>query len=227
VCSSDLENKNNQLKALQAQLDPHFINNTLQTIGAEALKKGNLELYGAILHFGEMMRYTMNFREMKVWFGDEVGYTENYLNFMKMRFKDRLDYVVDVSPEVLEIEVPKLLLQPLVENSIKHGYSDAEIGVVRISIRASVRDGRFSMTCGNSGTGLGPGELVTLRRNLEQARDGGEESTNIGLRNLARRLQILYGDRALLAVDSKAGKGFSVTLEIPLEDEHAQCPDSR
>lgn len=223
----DLENKNNQLKALQAQLDPHFINNTLQTIGAEALKKGNLELYSAILHFGEMMRYTMNFREMKVRFGDEVEYTENYLNFQKMRFGNCLDYIVEISPDVLEMEVPKLLLQPIVENSIKHGYNDAYVGMVSISIHAAVERGYFSMTCSNSGVGLGPTELSMLRRNLEKARDGGEESTNIGLRNLARRLQILYGDRALLNVDSKEEKGFSVTLKIPLEDTDAQCSDSR
>lgn len=215
----ELENKNNQLKALQAQLDPHFINNTLQTIGAEALKKGNMELYSAILHFGEMMRYTMNFREMKVRFGDEVAYTENYLNFQKMRFGDRLDYAVDVSPDVLEIEVPKLLLQPLVENSLKHGYNDAFVGVIRIYIHASVENGRFSMICGNSGAGLSTQELSMLRQNIEKARSGGGESTNIGLRNLARRLQLLYGNRALLQVDSKDGRGFSVTLEIPLEDK--------
>lgn len=211
----ELENKNNQLKALQAQLNPHFVNNTLQTIGSEALKKGNMDVYRSILHFGEMMRYIMNFSDMSISFKEEVEYTQNYLRLQKMRLGERLIYTFDVADNVLAFKVPRLVLQPLVENSIKHGYGGNSTDCVDIHIHASKLNGRFILTCTNSGRGLSKADVSTLRESLQKAREYNEETNDIGLRNLARRLQLLYGSDATLNIESEEGKGFSVMLEFP------------
>lgn len=214
----DLENKNNQLKALQAQLNPHFINNTLQTIGAEALKSDNLKLYMGVIQFGEMMRYTMNLKDMSVSFRDELNYTENYMKLQKMRFDQRFSYSIGVDNETYSVIIPKLALQPLVENVFKHGFSD---GIERIHVRISayIKDERFFLECSNNGSTLSEEKLDLLRRDIENARSLREEDEKIGLKNLAKRLQLLYGSDAELSVASGKEAGFSVFVSFPLEKE--------
>lgn len=222
----EIENKNNQLKALQAQLDPHFINNTLQTIGNDALKQGNLELYTAIVQFGGMMRYTMNFRDMNVPFKDELEYTENYLKFQQKRFPGRFTYNLNISKTSLSVIIPKLVLQPLVENSIKHGLGE-KTSVMEINIITRTDGDYFHMECRNSGNGLDENSLEQLKKSIETARINGEESANVGLRNLARRLFLLYGEKAVMDIGSKNNSGFTVTLTIPIGRTNEQRIDCR
>ncbi len=222
----EIENKNNQLKALQAQLDPHFINNTLQTIGNDALKQGNLELYTAIVQFGGMMRYTMNFCDMSVPFKDELEYTESYLKFQQKRFPGRFTYELDISETSLSVIIPKLTLQPLVENSIKHGLGGKN-PVMQISISTKTDGQYFHMECRNSGKGLDQNSLEQLKKSIEAARVNGEEAANVGLRNLARRLFLLYGEKAAMDIGSENNLGFHVALRIPVGKTNDQCTDCR
>lgn len=212
----NLENKSNQLKALQAQLNPHFINNTLQSIGAEALKKGNMKLYTSIIQFGEMMRYTMSFKDLDVQFWDELEYTENYIKLQKMRFEDRFTYTIRSTEEANLVIVPKLLLQPLVENTFKYGFS-SETVQMSIVINARIENRSFVLECSNTGKEVSEQELARLSQSIEEARRSSAEQDHIGLRNLARRLQLLYGDAAVLAIRTDKNKGFSVTVSFPLE----------
>lgn len=218
----DLENKNNQIRALHAQLSPHFINNTLQSIGAEALKKDNLELYQAVTEFGSMMRYVMNFQDMEVLFYDEITYTENYMRLQKLRFSKSFTYLIDAKNEAYQVKVPKLILQPLVENVFKYGFSD-DINHLEIKISARINDGFFQMTCSNTGCGLSEKKLSDLKASLIEARSSKDDPKNmsIGLVNLSKRLFIMYGKKSCFNISSENGKGFSVELSFPLEEYNA------
>lgn len=209
----EIQNKSYQLKALQAQLNPHFINNTLQTLGSEALKCNNLKLYTAILQFGEMMRYTMDFLRMEVLFKDELEYSENYLKFQSMRFNTIFTYNITATEKAKNTVVPKLLLQPLVENIFKHGLSDNQ-QPLRIIIDAVRENSLFRLTCSNTGNTLTDEQLEELRNLLKEARTSNQESPRIGLINMARRLHLVYGDDATLRIDSCKPSGFTVEITI-------------
>lgn len=209
----EISNKNNQLKALQAQMDPHFINNALQNIGAEALRNGNRQLYDPIMQFGEMMRYTMDFASLMVPLEKEMRYTVNYLNLQAMRFRGRFRYSISSEDDSLRAIVPKLLLQPLAENVFKHGrFTDDR--VMMISIASSLRDGVLRVECSNDGEGIDRERLARLRSIIDRARFTDEESSHIGLINLSRRLWLIYGERGSIHIVSDHDKGFTVSIEI-------------
>lgn len=209
----EISNKNYQLKALQAQMDPHFINNALQNIGAEALKNNNRNLYSIIMQFGEMMRYTMDFKSLMVPLKYELRYTANYLNFQAMRFRNKFTYTIHAQEETMDIEVPKLLLQPLAENIFKHGQP-ADGKLIHININTYIDDETLRIECRNDGKGLSSSELTNLRKTIENARNTEEESQHIGLINLSRRLSLVYGEKGHIDIDSENGVGFSVVITI-------------
>ena len=209
----EISNKNYQLKALQAQMDPHFINNALQNIGAEALKKGNRELYYSIMQFGGMMRYTMDFQSLMVPLRDDLKYAVNYLNLQTMRFKDKFTYSITADDKTMNIPIPKLLLQPLVENVFKHG-KNSDGKTIHIQILTALDDGTLYLECSNDGKGLTETELKRIQEMIIKAREAEEESRHIGLINLSRRLSIVYGSRSSIEINSGIETGFTVKIQI-------------
>lgn len=209
----EISNKNYQLKALQAQMDPHFINNALQNIGAEALKKGNRELYYSIMQFGGMMRYTMDFQSLMVPLRDDLKYAVNYLNLQTMRFKDKFTYSITADDKTMNIPIPKLLLQPLVENVFKHG-KNSDGKTIHIQILTALNDGTLYLECSNDGKGLTETELKRIQEMIIKAREAEEESRHIGLINLSRRLSIVYGSRSSIEINSGIETGFTVKIQI-------------
>ena len=209
----EISNKNYQLKALQAQMDPHFINNALQNIGAEALKKGNRELYYSIMQFGGMMRYTMDFQSLMVPLRDDLKYAVNYLNLQTMRFKDKFTYSIIADDKTMNIPIPKLLLQPLVENVFKHG-KNSDGKTIHIQILTALDDGTLYLECSNDGKGLTESELERIQEMIIKAREAEEESRHIGLINLSRRLSIVYGSRSSIEINSGIETGFTVKIKI-------------
>ena len=209
----EISNKNYQLKALQAQMDPHFINNALQNIGAEALKKGNRELYYSIMQFGGMMRYTMDFQSLMVPLRDDLKYAVNYLNLQTMRFKDKFTYSITADDKTMNIPIPKLLLQPLVENVFKHG-KNSDGKTIHIQILTALDDGTLYLECSNDGKGLTESELERIQEMIIKAREAEEESRHIGLINLSRRLSIVYGNRSSIEINSGIETGFTVKIKI-------------
>ena len=187
--------------------------NALQNIGAEALKKGNRELYYSVMQFGEMMRYTMDFQSLMVPLSDDLKYAVNYLNLQTMRFKDKFTYSISAEDETMSIMIPKLLLQPLVENVFKHGQN-TDGRTICIRITTALDHGTLRLECSNDGRGLAESELRELQEMIIKARESEEESRHIGLINLSRRLFIVYGDRSSIEIDSGLETGFTVRIEI-------------
>ncbi len=193
-----------QLASLRMQLRPHFLFNSLNAIMALVRDAENGRAVAALGLLSDMLRTTLDAgARHEVSLGDEVAFTRQYLEMEQLRFGDRLRVTCDVPPELLDAVVPQFVLQPFVENSIKHGILDRRRGG-SIDISARVADGALHLSVIDDGVGLG-GERMSARGN------------GVGLTNARLHLAHLYGDRAALRVGpGPDGVGVAVEITLPL-----------
>lgn len=190
-----------QLQNLRLQMEPHFLFNALNAISAAMYEdvRAADEMISAL---SDLLRNTLNSsRAQEVSLGEELGLLEDYLAIMHARLEDRLIVDIDVESEVQEALVPSLLLQPLVENSIRHGL-DPKLPSLRIEVSAKREGESLHLHVRDNGRGLPNGGKTSLRK-------------GIGLGNTQSRLEALYGSEHRLEWDTAAEGGFLVILEIP------------
>jgi len=214
----EIANKDNQLKALQAQINPHFINNTLQSIGAIALHNKVPKIYEMISSLGLMMRYNMNTEESVVPLAKEITHINAYLELQKQRFKDQLRYRVEADEACLDVQVPKMILQPLVENCFKHGFPSAT-DAFEIAVDVRRDDGRTRIRVRDNGAGVSAERLRELKLRLDGEAPDRAESGSIGLFNVVSRLRLYYEDETSVDVAARSPSGFEVAIEIPPKGE--------
>ena len=203
-----------RLHALRMQIQPHFLFNTLHSIASLVRDRQNDEAVQMIARLGELFRYVLGGNgEQKVTLGAEVGFVEGYLAIEHERFSDRLRVTMDVPEALREAEVPPLILQPVVENAIKHGIAKLS-GPGTIAIRARREEAALHIEVENDGPGLSP---------------GWEERTGeaIGIRNTRNRLAHLYGERQRFALTANGPGRVVASLTIPFELNGAQVEESR
>lgn len=181
-----------RLKMLLAQINPHFLYNTLQSISTLALRQGAAEVNDRISELGAILRYSMDLKTEIVPLKIEVEQIERYLSLQMGRFKNKLSYTLSCPQEALSISVPKLILQPLVENSIIHGFEKGT-GSGTIHIAIELTDRRLSIRILDNGKGMEPEQIEQLKRGyadfqLQSGQEGG-----IGLINVLHRLRLYYG----------------------------------
>ncbi|QJC53189.1 sensor histidine kinase [Paenibacillus albicereus] len=213
----ELANKTNQLKALQAQVHPHFLYNALQSIGTTALKRGVPDLYKLIMQLGKMMRYSMNTAEEFVAISQEIDHARSYLELQRHRFDDKLTYEIAMDGDVGQAMLPRMVIQPIVENVFKHAF-DPSGGEVHVSIRCFREDGWIKIEIADNGPGVKPDRLQALRASLRRVdEDSASVGEHIGLANVAARLALHCGSTSSMKLDSGLEPlgGFSVTLVIP------------
>ncbi|MBD2845418.1 sensor histidine kinase [Paenibacillus sp. IB182496] len=221
----ELANRTNQLRALQAQVNPHFMNNALQSIATLALQKNEKKIYSLIAALGKMMRYQMNTAESAVPLAMEVDYVRAYLALQAQRFEERFAYELEIGETAKRVEVPRMLLQPIVENCFKHGLTQTQAGEIRVT--ADVDADRLIVVVADNGAGMEPQALEALQARLERLRGGGDWSgeLHIGLSNVQSRLQLYYEGAAAMTLEASPGRGMRVRLELPLPPiapEHAE-----
>ncbi len=191
-----------QLNALKKQLQPHFLFNTLNTVSALM----DTDVNGArkvLSRLGQLLRVTLDKEQRDlVPLSREIELIGNYLGIESVRFQDRLQVSYSIPEELEDAEVPSMVLQPLVENAIKHG-PDAVSSTVHINVRAERRDGTLSLVVSDNGRGCS---------DVSNAMEHG----GIGLRNVRDRLRLLHGDQATFNIASPGSKGFRVELSFPL-----------
>jgi two-component sensor histidine kinase len=191
-----------ELSALKMQLQPHFLFNTLNAISVlmtEDVEKANQML----VRLSELLRLTLESSgHQQVSLKQELDFLERYLGIERIRFSDRLDVHLDVEPETLDARVPNLILQPLVENAIRHGIAPRAEGG-RLDVRARRRNGKLELTVHDDGPGMAPGHAAT------------DSSNGIGLANCRARLTQLYGDDHGFEYGRLPDGGFSVVLTLP------------
>jgi two-component system, sensor histidine kinase YesM len=215
----ELENKNNQLKVLQSQINPHFLYNALQSIGTVALKNKVPQVYTLITYLSKIMRYGMNMEEDMVPLKKEISYTKAFLLLQKERFGKNLDYSVEVDDSIRDAAVPKMILQPIIENYFKHGF-DIRDGIGRIELVCRREDEELVITVRDNGIGVTDERLEEVYEHFKASvlnKIG--EATNIGLKNVYVRLKLYYDDQAILLLENPDGGGFMVTMKLPMKME--------
>jgi signal transduction histidine kinase len=197
-----------QLQALRMQVNPHFLFNTLNAI-AVLVRGGETKKAGRTLRLlSDLLRASFKGADVQmVPLREEIDLVERYLEIEQVRFSDRLQVEIDVDPAASEVPVPYLLLQPLVENAVRHGIAPhAEAGAVRVTVASVPGDGadQIEITVADSGPGFDDTDPEAV------AHDDG-----VGLSNTMRRLQTLYGDRHAFELGTAAEGGARITMRLP------------
>jgi sensor histidine kinase YesM len=210
-----IEKRNAQLRALQAQINPHFIYNTLQAVGGMALKHGVPGIYEVTLNLIDIMRYSLNFSKDRVRLGDELKYLQSYLQIQNLRFGKRLDLTFDAPENCFEYLVPKLILQPLVENCFEHGLAE-RAGRWTVTVSAAVQGEDLLLTVSDNGVGIPPEKLEQIRATLESGTDSSlRGAEHIGLTNVNARIRLMFGGEDYgLTIDSDPNAGTSITVRL-------------
>lgn len=213
-----LSTRTAQLYSLIAQINPHFINNVLQSIGSVALEKDAPDIYEITTIFARMLRYSIKGKEM-VALSDEIQNALDYLFIQKFRYEDLLKYEILTDENLRNTIVPKLILQPLIENAIVHGLEEKKgIGTVKVScITESPEMMKIIIT--DNGCGIA-GEKVEEFQKIFQQRDREIEleTESIGILNVYQRLRIIYGSSFMMEIHSKLMCGTVIKLHIPVSD---------
>ncbi|MFD1775906.1 sensor histidine kinase [Paenibacillus rhizophilus] len=212
----EIANKTNQLKVLQAQVNPHFLYNALQSIATLSLRYNAPKIYDLIYSLGSMMRYSMTTDGNQVTLQNEIEHVENYVILQRERFgEENLRMDVDIGESARAVIVPKMILQPLVENIFKHGFRDGvKDGIISIAGKLD-EEGRLVITVRDNGMGIAGERLDEVRNCLKRVESGG--FCGIGLRNVLARLRLQISERSQLLLQGGEG-GAEVVLIIPLDD---------
>ncbi|GGP69893.1 MULTISPECIES: histidine kinase [Streptomyces] len=196
-----------EIKALRAQISPHFIFNSLAAI-ASFVRTDPEQARELLLEFADFTRYSFRRHGEFTTLADELHSIDQYLALVRARFGERLAVTLQVAPEVLPVALPFLCLQPLVENAVKHGLEGA-VTRSRITISALDAGSEAEVVIEDDGTGMDPERLRQILRG-----EGGA-STGIGLLNVDERLRQVYGDDYGLVIETGVGAGMKITLRLP------------
>lgn len=207
-----LQEKETQLMALAMQINPHFLYNTLNMINLTALKNGDLEASDLIMSLSEMLQYTARNQSEMGTLEDETAWLSNYLCIMSQRYSHTFQTEIDIDESLMSRRIPKLVLQPFVENAILHGFQNLDHKGI-LSIQIYQEEEYLCMIIRDNGKGMETGEI-------ERFLDVVEEDGHIGIGNVRKRLHLLYGDYYELKFSSKPGEGTEVFIRIPVEKNH-------
>ena len=198
-----------KLKALQAQINPHFLFNVLNSISALAIIEEAPKTQEVIFNLSNMLRYTLKKADKVVSIEEELKYIESYLALQKVRFGDRLNYQIDVSDNVKNQKIPFMSIQTFVENSIVHGLEGKEEGGI-INIFSKEDENSYTLCIKDNGTGITENILNGLKDELEYRY--GKDLDKIGINNVNKRMAKYYGDDYKIEIESKVREGTLVKI---------------
>lgn len=202
-----------QLRSLQSQINPHFLFNTLDTLSKKAYMEGSEETSDLIANVATLLRYNLKRLDRSVTLREEIGIMQQYIDIQKARFTDRLTFVVDLDEALLDVRIPSLTLQPIVENAIIHAVEPLEDGGT-IHLRVAGDAETVRITIEDNGGGMPEGTVQRLLEGREHSEPEGH-STGIGIANVVRRLRLFYGRDDIIQIRSVIGEGTAVTLTLP------------
>src|ERR1700746_1534998 len=195
------------MAALQNQINPHFLFNTLKSVSS-LVRVAPDTARELIIKLASILRRLLDSSDAFVPLQEEIDFIDNYLDIEVVRFgRDKLKVIKELDPASLDVMIPSMLLQPLVENSIKHGLS-SKIDGGSIYLRSQIAKDNVTIAVEDDGVGMASAQLLERPSGLGQ---GG-----IGIANVAERLKVLYGDTARMTIDSHDGRGTLVRLRLPL-----------
>lgn len=209
---AETQRRTAELHALQAQINPHFLANTIESIRMKASADGNYEVSQMLTNLGNLFRWIMQFHDSIIYIEDELDYINSYLELQEFRFGDMVDIKIDVSPELFHLGIPKFTLQPVIENCISHN-APRNSTPLSISISCSKTEDILEVTVRDNGAGMN----VDTLRNLTDHISGKQASKKFGiaLQNVNTRIRLLFGEPYGLSVTSIPHSGTKVTVTIP------------
>lgn len=202
-----------ELKQLEMQFNPHFMYNTLENIKF-MIKLDPAAAQQTIVYLSEVLRYSIDKSVSQVCLEDDIKYIENYLFILKTRFSKQFSFNIEMSDSACRALVPKLIIQPMIENSVKYGF-DLN-GALDIRITAQTANGRTVITVTDNGGGMETDELSAVQKMLRAKHN---TTAHIGLYNVHRRIHLLYGSRYGVDIQSKKGYGTTVRIVLPFRME--------
>jgi two-component system sensor histidine kinase YesM len=211
-----LINKEVQITALKAQINPHFLYNTLETINSIAKIRKVKEISQMTKSLSSMFRYSIKGDQDFVTLSEEVDNVKHYISILNIRHDNKIGFELDIADEILDYKIPKLILQPLVENCVLHGIElKKEKG--NIHIHSFVEENYLNLIVLDNGLGIPPDKKALLQAQLDNAEEMQDHlGKGIGLLNVKDRLQIYYHGRYQFKLESTFGEGTSITLQLPL-----------
>lgn len=219
--NNELQDRRRQMeiKQLEEQFNPHFVFNVMEMVRYQI--PGDPEAASEMLmSFANLMRYSINYGHTKVSLETDVEYVNDYLLLQKVRYNNCLRYEFQIPDQLLECQVPKLLLQPVIENSIKHGYQQGRILEIVVSVQRIGDDLRFEVR--DNGKGIDADRLAAIRESFTMELNS-VYVKHIGLYNIQKVVELMYGPNYGLTVESTPGEGTVVTLIMPYEVEMESC----
>lgn len=206
------ENMQATVQILESQFNPHFLFNTLESI-RYMIRFGPKEAEKMLVSLSRMLRYSIQNGKDVVTVKDEMDFISRYLQVMLYRYGERLRYKIEPENESRGAAIPRMTLQPVVENSIQYGFGE-ERDCLEIRIRTRIMDGTLSIIIEDNGVGIPADLLEELKGNLEQNQN---QTDHIGLYNVHKRIRLIYGNSYGVEIESKIGCGTVVTLRVPCE----------
>ncbi|WP_239618743.1 cache domain-containing sensor histidine kinase [Cohnella mopanensis] len=219
-----LDVKNMELKALQAQINPHFLYNTLDMANWLAMKYNADDIRVLITSLSDFYKLSLSNGEDFISVRNEIEHVSAYVRIQNMRFRDKIDLRIDVPEELMDYRTLKLLLQPLVENAILHGIMEKETQTGTVWIRGKMDGDTIELIVEDDGIGMEDGTLRGILDGTLKKKIGG-----YGMRNIHNRLELIFGYPFGIMVESKIGEGTKVTVRIPVQgtSEEAEAEAER
>lgn len=208
--------KTAELQMLQAQVKPHFINNTLQAMGTLGLKKGANDVYLMANALARTLRYTLRSTARLIPLSKELENMNDYLYIQRILWGEQLHTSIQVEDGVKDWPVPVLILQPLVENSIKHGLDSSPEGSIYVVIQKT--EEKLSVTVSDDGRGIPPATLKMLQEWLLLKETVNHAEEHMGILNIVNRMQLIYGEEASMTIDSKLDEGTAIRILLPRKE---------
>jgi two-component system sensor histidine kinase YesM len=218
VYKRQLSEREAELTALQAQLNPHFLYNTLDTIYWKLYAKKDMETARLVIALSDMLRYVLEPADTYTTVRDEIRHINHYLSLQKARFGEELEAVVHMDEQVADWPMIRLLLQPIAENAFKHAFRNAT-KLKFLYIHAYAKDHRLFIELTDNGCGIDEQLIMSLgQRQAHDEAHGHKNRAGLGIRSVIRRIELLYGPPYGLEIMSKTGQGTTVRLQLPGPD---------
>jgi len=216
-----LRNKEAQFLALQMQINPHFLYNTLQTIGGKAVLIGDYEIHEMCRALGDIFRYSFYEGNMESTLSAELAHLNNYLYIQQLRFEEMLQTEFEVQSELMGCSIIRFVLQPVLENTIVHAMGKTDDQRLMIRLTARRDEHNILIAIHDNGAGMEQEKLSALQAALEHPASEVFSGVSIGLKNVHERIRLFYGAPYGLMLESSPGSGMTVTIRIPYKEAGA------
>ena len=212
----EIKERDSELATLQAQINPHFLYNSLDSLYWKAIEAGDDEIGEDIYALSQLFRLVLSRGEGRVPVRVEAELVEHYLHLQRMRFGKRLAYEINIEDSIDECYIPKLILQPFVENAVIHGFEKGKTDY-SLTVTGRLLDDEMKFVIEDTGVGMSKEKLDNLWNADDKDEGKYQRIGRYAIRNVKERLELSYGDRARLNIESEEGKGTTVTIVIPCD----------